>query len=330
MSENRPLVGGWQTEVHRAGDCVLRSPKPQSRTVLALLRHLHNVGFNGSPRPVGDGFSSDGREQLEYVDGQTPHPRSWTDEDAWQLGDLLRRLHDAATSFIVPPDATWQPWFARALPGEPRVIGHGDLGPWNILKCTDGRMVLIDWDNAGPVAAVWDLAQLVWLNAQLHDDDVAVQAGLRSPAERAQQAAAILDGYRLGRAARGDFVDYLVEVAVRSARDEAVQANVSPDTPSPDGRGFPTLWAITWRARAAAWLLDHRAPPRGNCVVAVRHARHRATGTFDRVHRVAARNHAGLRPANRTGTKPLCVNPRILVRPRARRWEPLAEPEVAS
>ena len=49
-------------------------------------------------------------------------------------------------------------------------------------------------------------------------------------------------------------------LAVRSARDEAIQAAVTPETTSPDLRGFPTLWAVAWRARAAAWILDHCAP----------------------------------------------------------------------
>lgn len=258
MSDEEPLAGGWQTDVRRVGQVVTRAPKPQSRTVMALLHHLHDQGFDGSPRPIDDGFTPDGREQLEYVDGKTPHPGPWTDEDALHLGDLVRGLHDAAATFVPPSDATWQPWFARALPAERTVIGHGDLGPWNILKRPDQCLALIDWDNAGPVGAIWEVAQLVWLNAQLHDDDVAAEAGLPTAADRINQAAAIVDGYRLPRPDRERLCECLVELAVRTARDEAVQAAVTPETTSPDPRGFPTLWAVSWRARAAAWMIDHR------------------------------------------------------------------------
>ena len=138
------------------------------------------------------------------------------------------------------------------------MIGHGDLGPWNVLAL-DGRPVaFIDWDNAGPVDAVWELAQVVWLNAQLHDDDVAELNDLPDITVRARQCSAILDGYRLERAARAGFVDKMIEFAIRSARDEALQHGVTSDTPSPASNGFPLLWGITWRARAAAWMLDHR------------------------------------------------------------------------
>jgi hypothetical protein len=38
-----------------------------------------------------------------------------------------------------------------------------------------------------------------------------------------------------------------------------MQASVTPETTSPDPRGYPTLWAVAWRARAAAWMIDHRS-----------------------------------------------------------------------
>lgn len=68
----------------------------------------------------------------------------------------------------------------------------------------------------------------------------------------------MVDGYRLARTDRRRIGDHLIELAVRSARDEATQAHVAPETASPNARGFPTLWAVAWRARAAAWMLDHR------------------------------------------------------------------------
>ena len=49
------------------------------------------------------------------------------------LGTLVRRLDDATESFQPPADASWQPSFARLLPGSHPVFGHGDTGPWNVV-----------------------------------------------------------------------------------------------------------------------------------------------------------------------------------------------------
>ncbi|HYO01214.1 MAG TPA: phosphotransferase [Mycobacterium sp.] len=141
---------------------------------------------------------------------------------------------------------------------EQPVIGHGDLGPWNILARDSMPVAFIDWDNAGPVDAVWELAQVAWLNAQLHDDVADLNALPDNPA-RLGQCAAILDGYKLPSDHRVGFVDKMIEFALRSARDEAHTYAITSDTPSPAPDGFPILWAVTWRARAACWMLDHRS-----------------------------------------------------------------------
>jgi hypothetical protein len=57
-------------------------------------------------------------------------------------------------------------------------------------------------DSAGPVDALYELAQTAWLNAQLHDDDVAERLGLPDLAARARQLRAIVDGYELRREQR--------------------------------------------------------------------------------------------------------------------------------
>ena len=196
------LEVGWQTTVHRAGDTVLRSPGPQSETVIQLLQHLDAAGFRAAPAPIGSGFAQDGREQLTYVEGLSPHPFEWTVEAAQQIGQLLRSLHEATADFEPPSNAVWKPWFARSLGGDKPVIGHGDLGPWNIMAQEATPSGFIDWDNAGPVDATWELAQVCWLNSQLHDDDVAARNHLSEASERIGRCAAILDGYELARSDR--------------------------------------------------------------------------------------------------------------------------------
>jgi len=238
---------------------VLRTAGPWSATTLALLRHLERVGFAAAPRVVGSGFADDGREMLSYVPGESPQPRPWSDEGVAAVGRLLRQLHDAASTFEEQPGSVWQPWFGRALPGSDPVISHCDLGPWNVIAREGLPVAFVDWEFAGPVDAVWDLAHTAWLNAQLCDDDVSERNGLGGPEDRARQLRLVLDGYGYAVRRRRNFVDKMIEFAVHSARDEAVLAKVTPESGAVDESGYPVLWAVTWRARSASWMLRHRS-----------------------------------------------------------------------
>jgi len=75
------------------------------------------------------------------------------------------------------------------------VIGHCDLGAWNVLAVDGVPVAFIDWDSAGPVGRRLEIAQTAWLNAQLHDEDVASSVGLPDLAARAHQLRAFCDGY---------------------------------------------------------------------------------------------------------------------------------------
>ncbi len=124
--------------------------------MLALLRHLEAVGFEMAPRVAGGGFAPDSRETLGYVEGKIQHPDVSSDDALFVLGHQLRELHNASASLTPLLDAVWHPWFARDLPGDRPVIGHGDLAPWNIIARQGAPVAFIDWDYAGPVDAVWD------------------------------------------------------------------------------------------------------------------------------------------------------------------------------
>jgi len=254
--------GEHPSRARRRGEVVLRERTPSTPAVLALLRHFERVGFAGAPRVVEPGTDDDGNELLTFVPGTSPHPRAWSDEAVPLLGDLLRRAHAAAAGFELPVGEQWREWpgedLARAGSG-PVVLGHRDVGPWNVVADHRGPHALIDWEFAGPVPVVVELAEAAWLNAQLHDDDVAEAHGLPAAEVRARQVGLLLDGYRLSRAQRRGFVDVIVEVAVRSARSEAVLHGVGPASEQAvTDDGFPLLWSITWRTRSAAWVLDHR------------------------------------------------------------------------
>lgn len=236
---------------------------PWVSTVRALLRHLEEVGFAGASRVVGDALSAAGRLQVTWVAGDSPHPGPWQDDQVHHVGSLLRELHLATDQFVLPPAPLWKEWWLREVrpsDSEARlVIGHGDAAPWNLVRDGEGRLALVDWEYAGPVDALTELAYATWLNAQLHDDDVAERQGLADAATRMEQARAILDGYELPTTSRPQLVDRMIEVAVHGARAEAVSACVTPDsTEAVAVDGYPVLWAITWRARSASWMLRHR------------------------------------------------------------------------
>jgi hypothetical protein len=230
---------------------VHKTAGPWTPAVFALLRHLEEVGFAGAPRVVGDGYG--------FVPGESPHPRAWPDDTVGGVGALLRGLHDATAGFTPPAGAVWQPNWLRDLGGDDIVIGHCDTGPWNIVGRPGRADAFIDWEFAGPVDRLWELAETVWLNAQLVDDDVAAMHGLPSAAARAGQARAIVDGYGLPHADRAELVDRLSDVAIHGARYEAVGQGVTIDsTAAVSDSGYPVLWAITWRARSASWIARHR------------------------------------------------------------------------
>jgi len=248
-----PLAGGGRTAVTRNGNTVLRETGPWASTVHALLKHLEKVGYGGAPRVVGSGFDAQGRETLSYLEGKFVHPGPWTEDAMPILGRLLRELHNATNSFAVPENAVWRTWHGRTLGGPDHVLGHCDAGPWNIVAKNGLPFALIDWEVAGPVDPLIELAQACWLNAQLHDDDVAERQGLPGAKTRARQVRGILDGYELPRAQRVGFVDKIIEFAVHDAAEQAIEAKVTPETKNP-----ASFWGITWRIRSAAWMLRHR------------------------------------------------------------------------
>lgn len=252
--------GGAATSRARlVGDTVVRDPGPWSNSLHALLRHFETVGFDGAPRVVGSGFDKSGREVLTFLPGSSPHPGPWTDEAVFAIGRLLRRAHDASAGFVAPPGAAWQARFGRAFAGDQPVFGHCDAGSWNIVAQEGTPYAFIDWEYAGPVDAGWELAHVTWQNAQLFDDDIAERVGLDSPSARARQVRLIADGYGAEQGARAVLVDRMLALAIHEARAEAVSAEVTPDsTEAVRADGYPILWAVTWRARSASWILTHR------------------------------------------------------------------------
>ena len=124
----------------------------------------------------------------------------------------------------------------------------------------DGLPVaLIDWETAGPVDPMIELAQACWLNAKLFSDDVAEREGLPSLEVRARQLRAIVDAYGLSTAQRRGLVDRIIGYAIHDTAEQADAIGVTRETVDPMPDGFPIIWGLTWRARSAAWIYRNRA-----------------------------------------------------------------------
>jgi aminoglycoside phosphotransferase (APT) family kinase protein len=230
------------------GDVVRRPAGPWTPAVHALLDHLRQAGFTGSPRPV----SADAEDVVTYIPGESVDPHAWSDEGVFEVGRLLRGLREATSGFVPPPGAVWHPWpFASDAPDA--IISHRDTGPWNIVARDGLPVAFVDWVTAGPADLREEIAATAWLNAQLHDDDIAERQGLPSARARAAQLRHFADGYRLAAADRRGVVTAMIEYAIRDSAAEAIQAGVTPEAGDSDA-----LWAIAWRSRSAAWMVHHR------------------------------------------------------------------------
>jgi hypothetical protein len=133
--------------------------------------------------------------------------------------------------------------------------GHCDAAP--LEHHGPGRQAAapIDWEIAGLVDPLIELAQLAWLNAKLHDDIVAEREHLPPLAERARQLAAIVDACGLTARQRRGFLNQIIEFAICDTAWEADDADHPGDDRTPD-----RAMGDGWRARSAAWMIRHRRP----------------------------------------------------------------------
>lgn len=235
----------------KRGNVVFRQAAPWSQTTMALLHHLEAEGFEYAPRTIGNGFDEQGREMLTFVEGESPHPYPWSDDALPVLGAILKKLHAATASFFPQADATWRPWFGRDM-GCPSTIGHCDTGAWNIIARQGVPVALIDWEEAGPVDPLVELAQACWLNALLFDDDLAEKLGLGGVEARGKQVRMLLDGYELPASRRIGFMGLVRDFAVLNAANE-ISSNLALQATDPSA----LLDAVIWRTRSAGWLVKH-------------------------------------------------------------------------
>lgn len=192
-----PLPGGNLGGAVRIGDSVRRRTGPWTPAVHALLRHLESAGFPESPRVLG--IDERGREILSFIEGAGAEPQPWPawtrSEDALvQMGDLLRRLHEAARSYRPAAGAVWR--FTGRAPDAGEIVCHNDVGPYNVVWDA-GRIVgLIDWDVAGPAPPLDDLAFAAWQWIPLHHPSV-LDPGWERPPDIGRRLGLLCDAYGL-------------------------------------------------------------------------------------------------------------------------------------
>lgn len=234
-------------QVHRHGNTVTRPMGSHTPHVHALLNHLSRKGLNVPQVLPAD---EQGRDVLSYIEGEQVHPNKWTDEGLAAVGRMVAQLHCAAQDFIPDPSATWNSWCLREL-GKPNCFSHGDIAPWNVITDHNLPIALIDWEFAGPIDPMVELARVCWLFPQLCDDEIGMLYDLPDPAHRARQVRLILDAYGVKEAHRAGFVDRILEVVICETAHEAIDTNVTQDEIGP-------LWGFAWRTRSLWWIWRHR------------------------------------------------------------------------
>lgn len=236
--------------VVRVGDHVLRPSNPHTADIHRFLTDLRDAGFDGVPRPVG--VDPDGRERLEFVEGDValpPFPGWFQEPDALvSVARLMARFHAASadldvsglawSSEMVDP-AVSERAAEGAMPAGV-VVCHNDVCPENVVFRNGEAVALLDFDFAAPGRPVYDLSQFVRMCVPVADDEYAESLGF-APGDRAVAVRAVCDAYddaggELGPEGRQAMLDILDRSIARSG--EWVRAKAEAGHP-----GFIEMWA---------------------------------------------------------------------------------------
>ncbi len=188
----------------RRGDRVLRPMGQWSPAVHEYLRHLEAAGFDGSPRVLG---TEGDREVLTFIDGDVANDPLWEPGHGHRLpphartevalraaAKLIRRLHRATTGFR-PAITSYR--FNPYPPKTGEIISHGDLGPWNTVYRDGKPVAFIDWDAAGPIEPLTDLAEAAWTFVPLAPPEQLAEAGFDPLPDLPARLRMFVDAYGL-------------------------------------------------------------------------------------------------------------------------------------
>lgn len=238
-----------ENQVYRAGNQVKRPTRPWSASATRLLKHFETYDL-----PVEHVISLDDSLQIsKFVDGEMVHPHKWADAALYCVGRLLSQLHNAAKEFVMTDKDVWRPWYLREIGDKTnRICCHGDIAPWNTITENGFPKLLVDWECAGPLDPMVELARVCWLFVQLHDDDLAELYDLPSPEKRARQVCIVADGYGLEAARRKNLVNQIIEVIICETAHEAIDPGLKFDS-------IGNLWGFAWRTRSLYWIWRNKA-----------------------------------------------------------------------
>lgn len=202
--------------------------------------------------PVG--IDDDGRERLEFVDGQVPAPPypglSQTDIALASVARLMRGLHDAARGFDAQ-GLTWNDSLADPAGGT--LVCHNDVELSNVVFREGVAVAIIDFEFAAPGRPVYDLAQLGRLCVPIEDDYDRARMGWR-PANRPARLRLVADAYGLDRGGRAELLTAMNDAVDRI---EAV-ARRSLDAGTPDAIAILNrTGGIEKYDRRRRWWADH-------------------------------------------------------------------------
>jgi hypothetical protein len=262
-SREEPLVGGDVSDgVVRVGNTVRRPRGPWSDSVACYLRHLERVGFEEAARFLG--IDRRGRDVLEFIPGDVPsqpvvEPWAATIPVLVAVADLLRRLHEASTSFVPPTDAFWfgddiqvdLPEDVRAeAPAD--IITHFDVTPQNVVFRAGRPVGLIDFDLTRPGRRFHDVINTAmwWVPLSPPGDRDPALAACDAPARLGR----FVDAYGLDSEERAAFVDSAIRGATRTWYRMRTNAESR-------GGGWARMWAegVGERiVRRRGWLDEQR------------------------------------------------------------------------
>lgn len=173
--------------------------------------------------PVG--IDEDGRERLEFIEGEVPAPPylDWSQSDATlaSIARLLRGLHDAARGFDVQ-GLRWADTLADPAGGT--LVCHNDVELSNVVF-RGGIAVLLDFEFAAPGRPTYDLAQFSRVCVPIEDEFDQARLGWQ-PADRPARSRLVADVYGLDRDGRAELLMAMddaidrIEAAARRIVDE--------------------------------------------------------------------------------------------------------------
>ncbi|MCA1674922.1 MAG: aminoglycoside phosphotransferase family protein [Actinobacteria bacterium] len=189
--EEEIVLGDPPSAVVRVGDTVRRPVEPSTPAVHALLRHLEDVGFNGSPGVLG--IDEWGREVLTYLTTEPGWP--YAEKALVGAARLVRSLQVSLEGFTPPPDAVW----SLARPSASAAgFGHNDVRPANAVYAAGVPYAFIDWELAGPSPPLYDVAWAAINFVPLRPDRFCLMVGFPAPPDRGERLRLFCDAYGLG------------------------------------------------------------------------------------------------------------------------------------